>query len=150
MTVVHVALDIAAPTETVFAAAADRRTRLRLLPDNFTHARLLTPHATGPGARFAFTIRTDRGAYESVTELIGYEPPAALAERTTQEDTVYDVHWRFTPTPGGTRVELELHYRPSGGLVEWLLGRFARRALRHSLMVELVRLKQLVEATPAA
>ncbi len=149
MAVVRAAVEITGSAEAVFAAAADRRTRLRLLPDNFTHARLLTPHATGPGARFAFTIRTDRGAYESVTELIGYEPPAALVERTTQADTVYDVHWRFTPTPGGTRVELELHYRPGGGLVERLLGHFARRALRHSLMVELVRLKQIVEAAPA-
>lgn len=148
MAVIQAAVEIAGTAEAVFAAAADRRTRLRLLPDNFTHARLLTPHATGPGARFAFTIHTDRGAYESVTELIGYEPPVALVERTTQGSTVYDAHWRFTPLANGTRVELELHYRPGGGLVERLLGRFARRALRHSLMVELVRLKQLVEAAP--
>lgn len=149
MAVIRAAAEIAGTVETVFAAVADRRTRLRLLPDNFTHAHLLTPHATGPGARFAFTIYTDRGAYESVTELIGYEPPVALVERTTQDDTVYEVHWRFTPLTNGTRVELELHYRPGRGLGERLLGHFARRALQHSLMVELVRLKQIVEAAPA-
>jgi uncharacterized membrane protein len=149
MAVVRAAVEIARPAAAVFAVAADRRARLRLLPDNFTHPHLLTEHTTGPGARFAFTIHTDRGAYDSVTEIVGYEPPAAFLERTTQGDTVYDVHWRFTPVPDGTRVELELRYRPSGGPVAWLLGRFARRALRYSLMVELVRLKQMIEAGTA-
>ncbi|MBI2761852.1 MAG: hypothetical protein HYX51_10560 [Chloroflexi bacterium] len=66
---------IARPAPEVFAFLADQRNRARLLPDNFTDVRVLTPGVSGVGARFTFTIRTDRGAYDSETELIAKTKP---------------------------------------------------------------------------
>ncbi len=140
-------LRIERPIGEVYAAVADYRTRIRLLPDNFTDVRLLSDTTTGPGARFTFTLHTDRGAYVSVTEMTVAEPPHHIAERTTSDDGAYEAHWRFMPDGAGTSAGLETRYTPPGGRLAGLLDRlFGRRALRHSLLVELVRLKQMLEA----
>lgn len=143
---VTAALRIDRPIGDVYAAVADYRTRIRLLPDNFTNVRLLTDADADPGARFAFTIHTDRGAYVSVTEMTAAEPPHHIAERTTSDDGAYETHWRFAPDGAETAVSLETRYIAPGGWLAGLLDRlFGQRALRHSLLVELVRLKQVLE-----
>ena len=139
-------LRIERPVDLVYAAVADYRTRVRLLPDNFIDVRLLTDDSDVPGARFGFTVRTDRGAYASVTEMTSAEPPVHIAERTSDGSTTYDTAWQFVPEGPVTAVTLETRYEPPAGPLQGLLDRlFGQRALRHSLLVELVRLKRLVE-----
>ena len=152
MPAVTAEIDIARPPGEVFTFAADRRNRARMLPDNFTAFRLLTDAATGAGARFAFTIQTDRGAYDSVTELIEYQPFARFAEETVSADSSYHTDWRFTAHGEGTTVLAETRYAAPAGWLNRLLDRLiGRRAVRHSLLVELVRLKQLIEGpSPSA
>ena len=149
MPVVTAHVHITRPPGEVFAFAADRRNRGRMLPDNFTRFRLLTDTATGTGARFAFTLQTDRGAYDSVTELVDYQPPVRFAEETVSGDFTYHTDWRFAAHEDGTAVVAETRYPPPAGWLDRLLDRFiGRRAVHHSLLVELVRLKQLIEDPP--
>ena len=146
MSLVTATVEIARPVEDVFAYVADRRNRRRLLPDNFTDVRVLTEESTGPGARFAFTVHTDRGSYESVTELVSSEPPHTVVERTTDGDLTYETHWRFAPATGGAAVTMGTRYPPPASWMNRLLDRFVgQRALRQSLLVELLRLKHLLE-----
>jgi hypothetical protein len=146
MRAVRVTVEVACPPEAVFAFAADRRNRFRLLPDNFTGFRLLTESPDAVGARFAFTVRTDRGAYDSVTELIAREPPRRLTERTMEGDYVYETVWSFAPADGGTAVTVEMRYPLPPGVINRLLDTLiGRRALRRSLLVEALRLKQAME-----
>jgi hypothetical protein len=134
------------PLADVFAFAADQHNRARLLPDNFTDARVLTPHSSGVGARLAFTIHMDSGSYESITEIVAHDPPHSFRERTRDEDTTYETEWRFTAAEGGTRVVMEQHYQDPARWTERLLQRIAgRRLMRQSLMVELIRLKLELE-----
>jgi hypothetical protein len=128
----------------VFAFIADPHTRTRILPDNFSDVRVLV--AGGPGARFAFVIHTDRGAYASETETTTHHPPDHLVERTTERDTTYETHWRLTEQDGGTLLRAETWYQSPGGLMSRLLGRtFGRKALQQSLLVELLRLRDALE-----
>jgi len=134
------------PPEEVFAFAADQRNRARLLPDNFTDARVLTSHSSGVGARLAFTIQMDRGSYESVTEIVRHDPPHGFRERTTDADTIYETDWRFSPDAAGARVVLESRFPDPARWTERLILRLSgRRLLRQSLMVELIRLKLALE-----
>lgn len=146
MSTVAAAVMIERPVDEVFRFAADQRHRVRLLPDNFSNVRLLSEQSSGLGARIAFTIHTDRGAYQSVSEIIAHDPPRAFAERSTDGDTTYESWWWFAAEGSGTRVTLETRYPDPRGWTNRLLHRLAgRRMLRHSLLVELVRLKLAVE-----
>jgi hypothetical protein len=137
---------IARPRAAVFAFLADQRNRARLLPDNFTDVIVLTPGAGDVGARFIFTIHTDRGAYDSETELIANEPQSYLAERTTDSETTYETHWRLTEHENETLIIAETRYPRAGNLITRVFARtFGRRALQQSLLIELLRLKQAVE-----
>ncbi len=142
-------VEIALPIDQAFAAAGDRRRRMALLPDNFEAARLTSEHAEGIGARFEFTVTTDRGSYRSVTEVTAWTPPHAFSERTSDDVTTYDTHWSFAATDTGTRVSMRTEYTATGNpLLRLLTGRFERQALQQSLMVELLRLKQALESSP--
>lgn len=146
MGTVAVEVVIERPVAEVFTFAADQRHRARLLPDNFTDVRLLTPHSTGLGVRLAFTIHMDRGSYESVSEIIVYDPPRTFTERTTDAAAVYETDWRFTSAAAGTRVTLATRYPDPPTRIARLLDRLAgRRMLRQSLLVELLRLKLALE-----
>src|ERR671932_115489 len=101
MPTVRVSLAIDRPPAEVFLFAVDQRNRARLLPDNFTAFRPLTDSRDAPGARFTFTIQTDRGAYASVTELVAVDAPAGFDERTTDGAAAYDTSWRFSARGGG-------------------------------------------------
>lgn len=142
-----VELAISAPVALAFAYAADRRTRITLLPDNFTPVRLLSDETAAVGARFSFTVHTDRGAYESVTEMTEYHPDTGFTERTTSPDITYETTWQFTAGEDGiTIARTEMRYPAPSGFANRLLDRLVgQRALRHSLLVELVRLKQQLE-----
>jgi hypothetical protein len=134
------------PPAEVFEYASNQRNRGRLLPDNFSDFRLLSEHSAGLGARIAFTIHMDRGSYESITEVIGFDPPEHFVERTTDGDATYETHWRFTSQNGGTLVTSETRYAASprwaARIIERLVG---RRMMRQSLMVELIRLRLALE-----
>ena len=133
----------------IFSYVTDYRNRIRLLPDNFTGARVLPPYEPGPGARFAFAITTDRGVYESITRMEDWDPPHSLSERTSDGTTSYTTHWYFDPEGEGTRVRVETLYEPTGiRLLRLLTARFERRALEQSLLVELLRLREALEAQP--
>ena len=143
---VSVDIVIARPLEDVFAFAADQHNRARLLPDNFTDARVLTGHSSGVGARLAFTIHMDSGSYDSITEIVAHEPPHSFRERTRDADTIYETEWRFAAAEGGARVVMESHFPDPARWTERLIQRIAgRRLMRQSLMVELIRLKLALE-----
>ena len=143
-------LAIDRPLATVFAYAGNRHTRLLLLPDNFSGARVLDG-PEGVGARFAFTLQTDRGAYDSITEVIAWEPPRSFTERTNDGSTEYETAWSFAPSGEGTLVTLTTRYPAPARLLDRLIERlFAHKALRTSLLAELVRLKQRLEGEPPA
>lgn len=139
-------VQIARPVEEVFAFAADQHHRIRLLPDNFTDVRVLTGHSSGVGARFAFTINTEGGSYDSITEMVAHEPPHCFRERTRDESTTYETEWRFTATESGTCVTMESRFPDPARWAERLIQRLAgRRLMRQSLMIELIRLKLALE-----
>jgi uncharacterized protein YndB with AHSA1/START domain len=144
---VRTAIMIARPIDEVFAYVANPRNRGRMLPDNFTDFRVLAAEDAGPGSRFAFTVRTDRGSYESVTETVVCEPPLHMTERTTDGEVTYETLWWFEPQGSATLVVVEIRYPAPGGwinrLLDWAVG---QRAQRRSLMIELLRLKQLLES----
>lgn len=146
MGVVRVSLPVERPADDVFHFAADQRNRCRLLPDNFTDIRMLTEQSTEPGARFAFTIRTDRDAYESVTELVATTPPISFIERTSDGAAAYQTEWRIVGAEGVAVVTMETSYPPSRGLLaRWTDRLLGQTALRRGMMLELVRLKQALE-----
>ncbi len=121
---------IGCPRSEVFDRFSDRRARLRLLPDNFTDARLLDGPRSGEGARFTFTLRGGRGAYTSITEVVRCRRPETLVERTRDGETEYETSWRFDDEDGGTRtrVHVRMEYPRARGLAARLLDRH-RRAL---------------------
>jgi uncharacterized protein YndB with AHSA1/START domain len=145
MPAVNASIEIGRPPDEVFAAVADPETRRRLLPDNFTGYRVISETRSGPGTRTAFRIVTGEGAYESEIELAEWDPPRALTERASGESP-YTMRWSFVPAGDGTRVAVEMDYRVEGTFLHRLVERwFARRALERSVLVELLRLKQLLE-----
>ena len=145
---VSAALELARPPAEVFAVVADPAQRRRLLPDNFTGFRVVAG-GEGPGTRTAFTIETPQGQHRSEIELTAWDPPRALTEQALG-DSPYTMHWTFAPAGAGTLVGVTIVYEVSGSPLHRLVERwFARRALQQSLLVELLRLKQLVEATGA-
>jgi uncharacterized membrane protein len=101
---------------------------------------------SGPGTRTAFRIVTPQGAYDSEIELTEWDPPRSLTERALGENP-YTMRWTFEPLGTGTRVAVAMDYRVEGTFLHRLVERwFARRALERSVLVELIRLKQLLEA----
>ena len=142
MATVTARVEIARPPSEVYAFVADAHTRRRLLPSNFTGFRLLTDGSTAPGARFAFTIETARGAYDSVTEYTDAAPPERLVERSSDADVTYETRWRFVASDDGTLVTTVTEYPvPSGWLARLTDRLFARRALQQSAQLELEKLK---------
>lgn len=144
---VAVELNIAKPSPEVFAIAADRRQRIKLLPDNFSGVHIMPGPVEGTGARFAFQVETSRGSYRSVTEVIVWEPPISFVEQTDDGESRYETRWRFRHHAEGTAVSMEMHYQSAGSrLLRWLTGRFERHALQQTMLVELYRLKEMVES----
>lgn len=143
---VEAEVDIDCSVEVAFATAGDRRRRIDLLPDNFDGARVTSEHTIGLGARFEFTVTTDRGAYRSVTDVTAWSPPHSFVEHTTDDASTYETHWSFLPAAAGVRVVMRTGYAPTGNpIVRLLLRRFEHRALQQSMMIELLRLKHLLE-----
>ncbi len=146
MSMVTAVVHISRAVDDVYSYVADLTNRRRLLPDNFVNVRVLTEHTSGPGARFSFTIESGEESYESVTETVSVTPPSSLTDRTTGGDLTYETRWRFVESNGGATVSLETTYPPPPGWFARLLDRIVgRRALEQSLLVELLRLKQLLE-----
>ena len=138
-------VDVAAPPAEAFAVLADPERRRRLLPDNFTGFRVVSDVRSGPGTRMAFRIVTRQGAHESEVEVAAWDPPHALTERALG-DSPYTVRWTFAPSETGTRVQATMDYTVAGSILHRLVERwFARRALEQSLLVELLRLKEMLE-----
>src|SRR5688500_18699993 len=104
MAMVTARATIARSPDEVYAFVADAHTRRQLLPYNFTGFRLLTASSTAPGARFAFTIETPRGAYDSVTEYTDASAPERIVERTSDDEVTYETRWRFASSGDGTLV----------------------------------------------
>jgi uncharacterized protein YndB with AHSA1/START domain len=137
-------LEVAAPAEEAFAVVADPDRRRRLLPDNFSGFRVLSETRAGPGTRTAFRITTPQGDHETLIEVTDWNPPHSLTEQAIGESP-YSVRWTFTPAAGGARVTATMDYEVGGSPLHRLVERwFARRVLRQSLLVELLRLKELL------
>ena len=137
-------VEVAAPPDAAFAVVADPDRRRRLLPDNFIGFRVVSETRAGPGTRMAFRITTPQGDHETQIELADWEPPHGLTERALGESP-YTVHWSFTPAGAGARVTATMEYSVGGSFLHRLAERwFARRALQQSLLVELLRLKELL------
>ena len=129
-----------------FAFVADPASRRRLLPDNFTNFRVTSEGDAGPGTRTAFTIVTPQGEHPAEVEISDWDPPRSLTERALGPDG-YIMRWSFRPEGNGAHVSLSSEYRPAGSFLHRLVDRwFARRALEQSLLVELLRLKENLEA----
>jgi hypothetical protein len=149
MASVQARVEIARPPHEVYAFVADAHTRRQLLPVNFTGFRLLSEQSGAPGARFAFTIETARGAYESVTEYTEASPPERLVERTSDEDVTYETRWSFVLHGEGTLVTTITEYPAPAGWMGRLTDRlFARRALQQSAQIELEKLKLALTYPP--
>ena len=135
---------VAAPAERAFAVVADPDLRRRLLPDNFTGFRGLSETRAGPGTRTAFRITTSQGDHETQIEITAWDPPHGLTEQALGESP-YSVHWRFTPAGAGAHVSATMDYEVAGSFLHRIVERwFARRALQQSLLVELLRLRDLL------
>ena len=129
----------------VFAAVADPERRRRLLPDNFRDFRVVSETAAGPGTRTAFTIVTPHGEHATEVEVRDWDPPHSLTEQTLGPNG-YAMRWSFRPHGSGSRVVVATEYTAAGSLLHRLVDRwFARKALQNSLLVELTRLKRLLE-----
>jgi uncharacterized protein YndB with AHSA1/START domain len=137
-------VEVAAPPEAAFAVVADPDRRRLLLPDNFTGYRVISETRTGPGTRTSFRITTPQGDHETQIEIAEWDPPHGLTERALGESP-YTVRWSFTPADGGARVTATMDYSVGGSFLHRLAERwFARRALQQSLLVELLRLKEML------
>lgn len=146
MTTVTASFAIDRPVGEVFAYAADRRNRREMLPDNFTDFELGDGPTEGLGATFRFTIRSGRGDAASETTIVAFNPPTSFTEQTRTGDYSYQTRWSFLPDCDGAIVHLTVEYPAPAGILNRLLDRgVARRALRRSLMVELVRLAAAIE-----
>ena len=143
---VSAAVEIARPPEDAFAVVADPERRRRLLPDNFRDVQIVSETASGPGTVMRFTIAMPGKDHTSEVEVTAWEPPHSLTERA-RGDSPYTMRWSFEPAPEGARVSVRMEYESSGSVFHRLVERwFGRRALEQSLMVELLRLKQTLEA----
>lgn len=142
---VQARLTIHRPPTDVFALLADPTQRMRLLPDNFSNARVTSEARGGPGTRIAFTIVTPASEHDSEFVVRDWEPPTALTEEAPAPDS-YTMTWRFHASGSDTDAHLISAYRVSGWFIYRIIDRlFARKALEQSLLIELHRLKRLAE-----
>jgi ribosome-associated toxin RatA of RatAB toxin-antitoxin module len=138
-------IEIDRAPEDAFAVVADPVRRRRLLPDNFRDVRVISETQSGPGTRTSFRIVTPQGDHATEIDVIAWDPPRTLTEQARGTNP-YTMHWRFEPAEHGARVSIEMDYAGEGTILHRLIERwFARRALEQSLLVELLRLKQIVE-----
>lgn len=145
MPAVTASVEIARPPVEVFAAVADPEQRRRLLPDNFLGFRVVSEVRSGPGMRTAFRIATAGGEHQTEIEVTDWDKPRRLTEQALG-DSPYTMQWSFEPSGDGTRAAVTMTYEARGSVLHRLIERFfARRAIEQSVMLELLRLKQILE-----
>jgi len=138
-------IELERPPEEAFAVVADPAQRRRLLPDNFQDVRVVSETERGPGTVMRFTIAMPGSEHESEVAVTAWEPPRSLTE-AARGDSPYTMRWTFAPRDGGSSVTVRMTYTSTGSVLHRLVERwFGRRALEQSLMVELLRLKAIVE-----
>lgn len=142
---VQARLTINRPPTEVFALVSDPTQRMRLLPDNFSNARITSETRGGPGTTIAFTIVTPEGEHPSEFVVREWQPPATLTEEAPAPDS-YTMTWRFHASGSDTEAHLLSAYQVSGWFLFRVVDRlFARKAVEQSLLIELHRLKRLAE-----
>jgi uncharacterized membrane protein len=143
-----VPVEIDRPVEEVFAFVTDPAR----LPEWQANTVSAAAEAEGPmrtGTRLREVHRAPMGRnLESVVEVARYEPNRHFDLRIVDGPMPIHGDFAFAPANGGTRLELTAHGQPGGAmrLAQPLLSRALARQFRR----DLARLKERLEAAPAA
>jgi uncharacterized protein YndB with AHSA1/START domain len=138
-------IQIAAPPERVFDAAADSRHEPSFNPA-MTSVELLTPEPIGLGSRFR--AHMGRNDLQMLVELTAFDRPRRLGSVTTSSMMQTSGSLTFTPTDSGTTMSWEWQVTPRGAfrLLTPLVGVMGRRMERGIW----TGLKHMVEEDEAA
>jgi uncharacterized membrane protein len=130
------------PTDKVFAYVSE--------PENFPrwNSAVQTVRKTSSGeepvgSTYAMTRQLPSGQVENDLEITVYEPPREFAIRTLAGPTPFVYRYAFSPTHGGTLVELEAEVELPGAAA--LVGPLARRAVKRGVDDNFATLKGALE-----
>ncbi len=135
---------VSAPAEQVWAIVSDPE-RLLGFMSGVTRWEVVSPTATGLGARYRMLFRVGSAEIGGLVEIVEWAPPYDFAW-TSVTGLDQRGRWRLRDAGAGTRVEFRLAYGVAGsGLTGWLAERIAAPAVAGHLRRSLRQLKRLVE-----
>ena len=130
------------PVDEVFAYVSD--------PENFPrwNSAVQTVRKTSSGgdpvgSTYAMTRQLPGGQAENELEITAHERPQAFAIRTLSGPTPFIYRYAFSPTDGGTLLELDAEVELPGAAA--LVGPLARRAVKRGVDDNFTRLKHALE-----
>lgn len=135
---------------TAFAVALDIARWPERIPD-ISRVEMLTPGNVRVGTRFRETrMMFGREATETM-EVAEIEPPRLLVLTAENHGAVYRAEHRFSPEPGGTRIELTFGGRPVTPMAKILsvLGYAMKGVIRKKLEADVAALARAAEAETA-
>jgi uncharacterized protein YndB with AHSA1/START domain len=95
------------------------------------------------GATYAMTRQLPSGQAENDLEITAYKRPRAFAIRTLSGPTPFAYRYAFSPSDGGTLVELDAEVELPAAVE--LVGPLARRAVKRGVDDNFARLKDTLE-----
>jgi uncharacterized membrane protein len=136
---------VSAPAEQVWAIVSDPERVLGFM-SGVTRWEVVSPAATGLGARYRMLFRVGSAEIGGLVEVVEWGPPHDLAW-TSVTGLDQRGRWRLRDIGGGaTRVEFRHAYGVAGaGLTGWLAERIAAPAVAGHLRRSLRQLKRMVE-----
>ncbi len=138
-------ITVSAPADQVWAIVSDPE-RLLGFMSGVTRWEVVSPRATGLGARYRMLFRVGSAEIGGLVEIVEWAPPHDFAW-TSVTGLDQRGRWRLREIGGGTtRVEFRLAYGVAGsGLTGWLAERIAAPAVAGHIRRSLRQLKRTVE-----
>jgi uncharacterized membrane protein len=131
-------LTVRAPIDLVHAVW----TRLEDFPRFMQHVHRVEVN----GKRSRWTVDSYPGATVTFEAEITHQRPNLIAWRTLPDQPLaHEGTARFEATPGGTRIHVEMSYRPSGGVFGHAIARVLGFDPKRRLDEDLIRMKALLE-----
>ena len=144
MIAVSATVSIRRPPELVFSVLSDIERYLAKWADGPVAATKVTPGPTQIGSAFVITAKAGRMHIRYRYEILGWEPPTRLLGRGVVGPVRFEVEYRLHDAAGSTDLEQSIRANLSGPFQ--LANRVVQNRLRRQVVIELGRLRMLVEA----
>jgi len=141
---------VAAPPAATFTAFADFPNAAGRVPD-VLKVEMLTPGGVKRGTRFKETRKMFGKQATETMEVTAYEPYRRYELSATSGGAAFTSEFKFTPEPGGTRVEVTLTTKPQTFFAKLMfpLGWLMKGAMVKCLKRDVAAVKAYVESQPA-